>query len=88
MSRTAPILCIALSLAAGAASAHTGHGHDGLSLVEALRHAIGEPDHLLMLAFGIGFTSLAAPRVLRVLRRALQSWRARGPASPAADTSR
>jgi hydrogenase/urease accessory protein HupE len=67
----------ALVLAAGAATAHTGHGHDSLSLVQGLRHALGEPDHLLMLAFGFGFTTLAAPRVWAAGRRALQRLRQR-----------
>ena len=61
-----------LSLLAGTAAAHTGHGHDSLNFMQGLRHALGEPDHLLMLAFGFGFTTLAAPRVLRLLRRALR----------------
>jgi len=67
----------ALVLAAGAATAHTGHGHDGLSFMHGLRHALGEPDHLLMLAFGFGLTSLAAPRVWAAGRRALRLLRER-----------
>lgn len=61
-----------VSFQAGTAAAHTGHGHESLTFLQGLRHAVGEPDHLLMLAFGFGFTTLAAPRVLRLLRRALR----------------
>ena len=82
MSRTAPILAAALTLSAGVAAAHTGHGHADLSVIEALRHALGAPDHLLLLAFGFGLTTLAAPRVLAGLRRLLQAVRAPRPASP------
>jgi hydrogenase/urease accessory protein HupE len=74
----------ALVLAAGAAGAHTGHGHDGLSFMQGLRHALGEPDHLLMLAFGFGITSLAAPRVWAAGRRVLLALRARAQARRAA----
>lgn len=76
MSRSARTLIAALALAAaGGAAAHTGHGHDSLSLVQALRHAVGEPDHLLMLAFGLGLTTAAAAPVLRGLRRLWLTWR-------------
>ena len=80
-----------LSLLAGTAAAHTGHGHDSLNFMQGLRHALGEPDHLLMLAFGFGFTSLAAPRVLRAVRRlwrALRSRAARQASRTLHDTSR
>jgi hydrogenase/urease accessory protein HupE len=56
-------------LIASPALAHTGHGHDGLSWLQGLRHALGAPDHLLMLAFGFGLCSWAAPPVLRLARR-------------------
>jgi hydrogenase/urease accessory protein HupE len=62
-------VAVALTVSAGLASAHTGHGHDGLSLMQGLRHALGEPDHLLMGAFGFGICSLLAPRVVRGLQR-------------------
>jgi hydrogenase/urease accessory protein HupE len=82
MSRTAPILAAALTLSAGAAAAHTGHGHADLSVVEALRHALGAPDHLLLLAFGFGLTALVAPRVLRLLHRLSQARRVPRDAAP------
>ncbi len=84
MSRIASTLFTALALVAGTAAAHTGHGHDSLSVVEGLRHAVGEPDHLLMLAFGFGLASLAAPRVLRGLQRLRQAWQDRRQARQAA----
>jgi len=79
LSRTAAAM--GLLLLAGAAAAHTGHGHDGLAFMAGVRHALGAPDHLLMLAFGFGFSALAAPRVLRTLRRAWAALRARRPAT-------
>lgn len=76
MSRPARLLIAVLALAAaGGAAAHTGHGHAALSLAEGLRHAVGEPDHLLMLAFGFGVSTLAAAPALRGLKRLLRAWR-------------
>ena len=73
-----------LSLLAGTAAAHTGHGHDSLNFMQGLRHALGEPDHLLMLAFGFGLASMAAQRVLRGLQRLRQAWQDRRQARQAA----
>jgi len=68
-------LTAALTLTAGAAAAaHTGQGHGSLTLAEGLRHALVEPDHLLLLAFGFGGATLLAPRLLAALQR-LRSWR-------------
>lgn len=58
-----------LALHASGAAAHTGHGHDGLDLSQGLLHALTEPDHLVMLAVGLGIVALATPPVLRGLRR-------------------
>ena len=80
---------VALWLAAGTAAAHTGHGHDGLTPMQGLLHALGEPDHLLMLGIGGVICTLAAPRALKWLRRGwrrLQRARQAGAARPSTPT--
>jgi hydrogenase/urease accessory protein HupE len=83
------VAAAALWLAAGTAAAHTGHGHDGLSPMQGLLHALGEPDHLLMLGIGGVICTLAAPRMLNRLRRGwqrLQRARRAGAARPSTPT--